>query len=81
MLYFIAKKIVTGFAVGFGLLSAALSMGISYGFWHTEPRKALAGGKEAERNEKNSLVIMAILIPLIVTNSLGNILDQATRLS
>lgn len=80
MLYMIALKTAADFAVGFGLLGGALTMGFIYGLWHTEPPKTVAGGKESERIVKIGLVIMVVLVPLIVTKLQGSILDQAMRL-
>lgn len=63
------------FDKGFGLSLAVVAMSVLYGFWHTKPLNL--NSKKTEFRVKVGLAILIGLVPLIVTKSQGNILNQA----
>lgn len=66
------------FDKGFGLTFAVVVMSFLYGLWHTKPLNL--NSEKTELRVKVGLSILIALVPLIVTKSQGNILNQAMSL-
>lgn len=66
------------FDKGFSLTLAVFLMSFLYGLWHTQPLNLSA--EKTELRVKSGLAILIALVPLIVTKSQDNILNQAMNL-
>jgi hypothetical protein len=69
---------IKDFDKGFGLSLAILAMSFLYGAWNTKPLKLSA--EKTELKTKVSTALLIALVPLIITKSQGNILNQAMSL-
>lgn len=79
VLSFVLYMFLKNIEVAYGLLFSSIVMGFIYGLWNTDPKAGKLDGK-TDKKIKASLVLVAFLVPLIVSKSQGNILNQAMTL-
>lgn len=78
IIFIIALKSASDLSAGFGLLSGVLFMGLAYGFLNTKPYKPSPQNHQFNKNAK--IICVSAIIPLVVMQSQGEILNQAMRL-